>query len=69
MAPTGAGAIMHDMPAGPDITRRMLIPVAGPPSSSAKAPPVRHHRLARVPLHTRQDPTLDRFAHLRRSYD
>jgi hypothetical protein len=49
--------------------RRVLIPIAGPPSSSVKAPRVRHYRLARVPLHTRPDPTMDRFVHLRRSYD
>jgi len=69
MPRAGAGAIMHGMPATHDLTRRVLIPVAGPPSTSAKAPRVRHYRLARVPLHTRPDSTLDRFAHLRRSYD
>jgi hypothetical protein len=70
MSRAGAGTIMHAMPATVDLTRRVLIPVAGPPpSTSAKAPRVRHYRLARVPLHTRPDSTLDRFAHLRRSYD
>jgi hypothetical protein len=58
------------MPASSDLTRRVLVPIAVPPSSSpAKAPRVRHYRLARVPLHTRPDPAMDRFAHLRRSYD
>jgi hypothetical protein len=57
------------MPVRSDLTRRVLIPTAAPPSSSAKAPRVRHYRLARVPLYTRPDPTLDRYAHLRRSYD
>jgi hypothetical protein len=57
------------MSASPDLTRRVLVPIAAPQPSPAKAPRVRHYRLARVPLHTRPDPTLDRFAHLRRSYD
>jgi hypothetical protein len=57
------------MPVSSDLTRRVLIPIAGPPSPSATAPRVRHYRLARVPLHTRPDPTVDRFSHLRRSYD
>jgi hypothetical protein len=65
----GAVVIMLPMPASSDLTRRVLVPIAGPPSSSDKAPRVRHYRLARVPLHTRPDPTMDRFAHLRRSYD
>jgi hypothetical protein len=60
---------MHRMPASSDLTRRVLIPVAGPPSAPADAPRVRHYRLARMPMHSRSDPTLDRFAHLRRSYD
>jgi hypothetical protein len=57
------------MPASSDLTRRVLIPVAVPTPASAQAPRVRHYRLARVPTHPRSDPTLDRFAHLRRSYD
>jgi hypothetical protein len=60
---------MQRMPASSDLTRRVLIPVAEPTSASAKPPRVRHYRLARVPLQPRSDPTLDRFAHLRRSYD
>ncbi len=60
---------MVRMPASSDLTRRVLIPVAGPTAALAKAPRVRHYRLARVPMHPRSDPTLDRFAHLRRSYD
>jgi hypothetical protein len=69
MPRTGGAGIMACMAVRPDLTRRVLIPIAGPPPSSAKAPRVRHYRLARVPLHTRPDPTADRFAHLRRSYD
>jgi hypothetical protein len=60
---------MPAMSASSDLNRRVLIPIAGPPTSSAKAPRVRHYRLARVPLYTRPDPTTDRFAHLRRGYD
>jgi hypothetical protein len=69
MPPAGGVAIMPAMPVSSDLNRRVLIPIAGPPASSAKAPRVRHYRLARVPLHTRPDPTTDRFAHLRRGYD
>jgi hypothetical protein len=69
MPRSGSVVIMRAMPASSDLHRRVLIPIAGPPSSSAKAPRVRHYRLARVPLHTGPDPTTDRFAHLRRSYD
>jgi hypothetical protein len=65
----GCVVIMPAMPISSDLNRRVLIPIAGPPASSAKAPRVRHYRLARVPLHTRPDPTTDRFAHLRRGYD
>ena len=59
------------MPASSDLTRRVLIPVAEPTpvSASAKAPRVRHYRLARIPLQLGSDQTPDRFAHLRRSYD
>jgi hypothetical protein len=69
MPPPGGAVIMPAMPASSDLNRRVLIPIAEPPPSSAKAPRVRHYRLARVPLHTRPEPTTDRFAHLRRSYD
>jgi hypothetical protein len=65
----GSVVMMLSMPVSPDLTRRVLIPIAGPPSSPDKAPRARHFRLARVPLHVRPDPTMDRFAHLRRSYD
>ncbi|MEA2157591.1 MAG: hypothetical protein QOE11_3731 [Solirubrobacteraceae bacterium] len=61
--------MIMSMPASPDLTRRVLIPVAGPTSSPGQAPRVRHYRLARVPTQTRSDPAMDRFAHLRRSYD
>jgi hypothetical protein len=59
---------MRRMPASSDLTRRVLIPIAEP-TPAAKAPRVRHYRLARVSLQPRFDPTPDRFAHLRRSYD
>ncbi len=60
---------MRGMPASPDLTRRMLIQIAGPPSTSAKGPRVRHYRLARVPSEPRSELTLECFAHLRRSTD
>jgi hypothetical protein len=52
-----------------DLTRRVLVPINGSQPAVAHAPRVRRYRLARLPLHTRQDPMLDRFDHLRRSYD
>ena len=61
---------MGDMPdASLDLTRRALIEVASAHPSSPKDPIVRRYRLARVPVYTRPAPALDRFAHLRRSYD
>jgi hypothetical protein len=69
MAAARRGSIMLFMPASTDLTRRVLIPVAGPTAAQAKTPHVRHFRLARVPSQPRSEPTLDRFAHLRRSYD
>jgi hypothetical protein len=68
--PVGAGcSIMLHMPATPDLTRRTLIEVTPPQTTVAKDPVVRRYRLARVSLYTRPEPSLDRFAHLRRSYD
>lgn len=61
--------------------RRVLIPVAAPPSAAdspegraaatdtSQVARVRRYRLGRMPLHTRLDPAADRFAHLRRGYD
>lgn len=57
------------MPATADLTRRAIIEVAASRSAVSKDPVVRRYRLARVSLYTRPEPTLDRFAHLRRSYD
>jgi hypothetical protein len=59
---------MRSMSPSLDLTRRALIEVAARPAVS-KDPVVRRYRLARVSLYTRPEPTLDRFAHLRRSYD
>jgi hypothetical protein len=56
------------MAAALDLTRRAIIEVA-PQSVPSKDPVVRRYRLARVSIYTRPEPTLDRFAHLRRSYD
>jgi hypothetical protein len=60
---------MRFMPAALDLTRRALIEVAATPTTAPKDPVVRRYRLARVSLYTRPEPSLDRFAHLRRSYD
>jgi hypothetical protein len=60
---------MRFMPATLDLTRRALIEVASSQTVPSKNPVVRRYRLARVSIHTRPEPSLDRFAHLRRSYD
>jgi len=60
---------MRSMPATADLTRRALIEVAASQSAAPKDPVVRRYRLARVSVYTRPEPALDRFAHLRRSYD
>ncbi|MGH2942558.1 MAG: hypothetical protein ACRDLN_07285 [Solirubrobacteraceae bacterium] len=58
------------MPATVDLTRRVLLEVAAAQQSAASRDPVvRRYRLARVSLYTRPEPSLDRYAHLRRSYD
>jgi hypothetical protein len=59
------------MPTSTDLTRRVLVSLAEPtsPTARATAPRVRHYRLARVRLQSRSDPSAERFAHLRRSYD
>ena len=59
---------MRSMPATTDLTRRAIIEVASP-SAAPKDRVIRRYRLARVSLYTRPEPALDRFAHLRRSYD
>ena len=64
-----APVTMLAMPTPHDRTRRVLIPVSTPPTRPAKPPRVGRYRLARVPTYTRPDPTLDRFSHLRKSYD
>ena len=71
MSAIAALATMLDMPAPAapqDLSRRVLVPIAGPPSS-LRTPRVGRYRLTRVSLYTRPDPSLDRFGHLRRSYD
>jgi hypothetical protein len=60
---------MLDMPASADFTRRILVPVAGPQHTAAHSPRVRRYKMARMAPVSRADPTIDRFAHLRRSYD
>lgn len=68
--PRAAGcSTMRRMPATADLTRRALIEVAASQSTISRDPVLRRYRLARVSLYTRPEPALDRFAHLRRSYD
>jgi hypothetical protein len=52
-----------------ELTRRTLVEVAATQAAASKDPVVRRYQLARVSLYTRPEPALDRFAHLRRSYD
>jgi hypothetical protein len=61
--------MMLDMPVSADLTRRILVPVTGQQPTEA-APRVRRYKMARMaPVSRSADPTIDRFAHLRRSYD
>jgi hypothetical protein len=58
------------MPASADLTRRILVPVTAQQQHNAvPAPRVRRYKMARMAPVSRTDPTIDRFAHLRRSYD
>ena len=61
---------LHDecMPQPADTHRRILVPIS-PQSTAAAAPRVRRYKMARMASVSRADPTIDRFAHLRRSYD
>jgi hypothetical protein len=51
-----------------DLTRRILVPVTGQHPTAA-APRVRRYKMARMAPVSRADPTIERFARLRRSYD
>ncbi len=64
-----AGTMLGMPDASLDLTRRALIEVSSAQLAPSKGPVVRRYRLARVPIYTRTVPALDRFAHLRRSYD
>ena len=64
-----AGTMLGMSDASLDLTRRALIEVASAQLASPKDPVLRRYRLARVPIYSRSAPALDRFAHLRRSYD
>jgi hypothetical protein len=59
---------MLDMPATADIARRILVPISSQ-NTATPAPRVRRYKMARMASVSRADPTIDRFAHLRRSYD
>jgi hypothetical protein len=56
------------MPASADLTRRILVPITAQQHTAA-TPRVRRYKMARMAPVSRADPTIDRFAHLRRSYD
>ena len=60
-------SMIEPMPAA-DFTRRILVPVTGQQHTAA-TPRVRRYKMARMAPVSRADPSLDRFAHLRRSYD
>jgi len=61
--------IIVAMPASTDLTRRILVPITGQQHTAA-TPRVRRYKMARMaPVSRAEDQTLDRFAHLRRSYD
>jgi len=69
MAAAGRRLNMVDMPEPADIARRILVPVS-PQITATSAPRVRRYKMARMaPVSRSADPTIDRFAHLRRSYD
>ncbi len=68
MAQHAGEAIMDRMPASADLTRRILVPVTGQQHTAA-TPRVRRYKMARMAPVSRDDPSMDRFAHLRRSYD
>jgi hypothetical protein len=60
--------IMDPMPASADLTRRILVPLTGQQHTAA-TPRVRRYKMARMAPVSRADQGIDRFAHLRRSYD
>jgi hypothetical protein len=69
MSQRAAKRIMLDMPVSADLTRRILVPVTGPQHNAAPAPRVRRYKMARMAPVSRADQTIERFAHLRASYD
>ena len=68
MPHVGGESIIEPMPASADLTRRILVPVTGQQHTAAP-PRVRRYKMARMAPVSRADPAMDRFAHLRRSYD
>lgn len=68
MALAGPPSKMRGMPAPVDISRRVLVPIS-PQSTDANTPRVRRYKMARMAPVSRADPTIERFAHLRRGYD
>jgi hypothetical protein len=69
MPPRRRARRIMGMPDASDLTRRALVEVASPLSTTSTKDPVRRrYRLARVPLYTGPAPAPDRFAHLRASH-
>jgi hypothetical protein len=68
MPQIAARTMIHAMPASADLTRRVLVPITGQQHTAA-TPRVRRYKMARMAPVSRADPTIERFAHLRRSYD
>ena len=68
MPGAGRWPTMWCMPQPADIARRILVPVSTQISASP-VPRVRRYKMARMAPVSRADPTIDRFAHLRASYD
>ncbi len=69
MPQRAAKRMMIGMTVSADLTRRILVPVTGSPHNAASTPRVRRYKMARMAPVSRADPTIDRFAHLRASYD
>lgn len=60
--------MISPMSASAELTRRILVPVTGQQHTAA-TPRARRYKMARMAPVSRADPSIDRFAHLRRSYD
>lgn len=68
MPHVAAKFMIDPMPASADLTRRILVPLTAQQHTAA-TPRVRRYKMARMAPVSRADQGIDRFAHLRRSYD